>query len=391
MPRDQTGVVRDSGGGGGGAGGGGGSGAPTDADYLVGTANGSLSAEIVVGTSPGGELGGTWASPTVDATHSGSSHAATQAAAESTAATNLASHEADTTNIHGITNTALLETTAGAQAKADAKVADAINDATTTVAPSQNVVFDALALKAPLASPTFTGSPAVPADAYDASSWNGSLGIPTKDAVRDKIEDILDGVTFTGLITATAMAVSGLTGATATPPRCIGGTASGPPVSGTFALGDYCYDATGAGYFCTVAGTPGTWVPMGSGIELAYAATTTDDVQVNAGTMDISGASVASFVVGSRPVYVIAQPPHVGVSVTAKTATYYITDAANTATRQAQFTGLTGALGIGGLTLHERINTPGTYTRKLRGAGQAACTTTFFGATTIGSIRVVTA
>ncbi len=43
-----------------------GSGAPTDADYLVGTANGSLSGEIVVGTSPGGELGNTWASPTID-------------------------------------------------------------------------------------------------------------------------------------------------------------------------------------------------------------------------------------------------------------------------------------------------------------------------------------
>ena len=41
-------------------------GAPTDADYLVGTTNGSLSAEIVVGTSPGGELGNTWASPTLD-------------------------------------------------------------------------------------------------------------------------------------------------------------------------------------------------------------------------------------------------------------------------------------------------------------------------------------
>lgn len=61
-------------------------GAPTDADYLVGTANASLSAEIAVGTAPGGELGGTWASPTVDATHSGSTHAATQAAAEATAA-----------------------------------------------------------------------------------------------------------------------------------------------------------------------------------------------------------------------------------------------------------------------------------------------------------------
>lgn len=51
-----------------------GGGAPTTADYLVGTADGGLSNEIVVGTTPGGELGGTWASPTVDATHSGSAH-----------------------------------------------------------------------------------------------------------------------------------------------------------------------------------------------------------------------------------------------------------------------------------------------------------------------------
>ena len=49
-------------------------GAPTDANYLVGTANGDLSAEIVVGATPGGELSGTWTSPTIDATHSGSVH-----------------------------------------------------------------------------------------------------------------------------------------------------------------------------------------------------------------------------------------------------------------------------------------------------------------------------
>jgi len=46
----------------------------TGIDFLVGTATGLLSAEIAVGTTPGGELGGTWASPTVDATHSGSAH-----------------------------------------------------------------------------------------------------------------------------------------------------------------------------------------------------------------------------------------------------------------------------------------------------------------------------
>ena len=78
----------------------GGGGAPTDVDYLVGTASGGLSAEIVVGTTPGGELGGTWASPTVDTTHSGSSHASVQAAAEATAAAALSAHLTDTTDAH---------------------------------------------------------------------------------------------------------------------------------------------------------------------------------------------------------------------------------------------------------------------------------------------------
>lgn len=53
-----------------------GGGAPSTADFLVGTADGGLSNEIVVGATPGGELGGTWASPTVDATHAGTTHAA---------------------------------------------------------------------------------------------------------------------------------------------------------------------------------------------------------------------------------------------------------------------------------------------------------------------------
>jgi hypothetical protein len=46
----------------------------TGVDFLVGTATGLLSGEIVVGTTPGGELGNTWASPTIDTTHAGSNH-----------------------------------------------------------------------------------------------------------------------------------------------------------------------------------------------------------------------------------------------------------------------------------------------------------------------------
>jgi hypothetical protein len=94
---------------------GGGGGAPTDATYLVTTAHGDLTAEVVVGATPGGELGGTWAVPTVDATHSGSSHASVQAAAEATAAAALSAHAADTTSVHGITDTSALALTANVQ------------------------------------------------------------------------------------------------------------------------------------------------------------------------------------------------------------------------------------------------------------------------------------
>lgn len=47
----------------------------------------------------------------------------------------------------GGTNTTQVATTAFVQTAANAKVADALNNGTTDVAPSQNVVFDALALK----------------------------------------------------------------------------------------------------------------------------------------------------------------------------------------------------------------------------------------------------
>lgn len=59
-------------------------------------------------------------------------------------------------------NNTLYPSVQAAKTYTDGKVADAINDGVTNIAPSQNAVFDALALKAPLASPTFTGVPTVP-------------------------------------------------------------------------------------------------------------------------------------------------------------------------------------------------------------------------------------
>lgn len=57
---------------------------------------------------------------------------------------------------------------------------------------------------------------------------------------------------------------AGLTGATAAT-RYVGGTASGAPASGTFAVGDFVIDQTGKLWVCTTAGTPGTWTQIGSG------------------------------------------------------------------------------------------------------------------------------
>ena len=59
-----------------------------------------------------------------------------------------------------------------------------------------------------------------------------------------------------------AVPLGGLTGAT-TATRFVGGTTSGAPASGTFAVGDFVVDQTGKLWICTTAGTPGTWTQVG--------------------------------------------------------------------------------------------------------------------------------
>ncbi len=60
-----------------------------------------------------------------------------------------------------------------------------------------------------------------------------------------------------------AVAAAGLTGATAAG-RLVGATATGAPASGTFAVGDFVVAEDGHIFVCTVAGTPGTWIDVGS-------------------------------------------------------------------------------------------------------------------------------
>jgi hypothetical protein len=69
--------------------------------------------------------------------------------------------------------------------------------------------------------------------------------------------------TYTGNVSAPIILASGITGATQAS-RYAGATASGAPVSGTFAVGDFIVDQTAKVWVCTVAGTPGTWLDVAS-------------------------------------------------------------------------------------------------------------------------------
>lgn len=80
------------------------------------------------------------------------------------------------------------------------------------------------------------------------------------------------------LVNNAAPVVSGgLTGAVAAT-RFAGGTASGSPGSGTFAVGDFVIDQTGKVWICTAAGTPGTWANAGTGSGMSNPMTTLGDI-----------------------------------------------------------------------------------------------------------------
>lgn len=65
-------------------------------------------------------------------------------------------------------------------------------------------------------------------------------------------------ITVQDQVTARTVAVTGSTGAQAAS-RWMGGTAAGPPTSGTFAAGDVVPAQNGAIWVCTTGGTPGVW------------------------------------------------------------------------------------------------------------------------------------
>ena len=62
-------------------------------------------------------------------------------------------------------------------------------------------------------------------------------------------------------------APSGLTGAT-TAARFVGGTVSGAPITGTFAVNDFVIAQDGKVWLCTSAGSPGVWAQVGGAADI---------------------------------------------------------------------------------------------------------------------------
>ncbi len=155
-----------------------------------------------------------------------------------------------------------------------------------------------------------TGSGAPSTGAHAIGDWgidqSGSLWICTSAGTPGTWSQVKGNPTFSVEVTVPDLKVAGLTGATAVG-RLVGATASGAPVSGTFALGDVVIDQTGSLWICTVAGTPGTWVQSASGgtfggqvqgtdfkaTGLAGAASATRLVGANASSHPASGTFVA--------------------------------------------------------------------------------------------------
>jgi len=102
-----------------------------------------------------------------------------------------------------------------------------------------------------------------------------------------------------GSVTAPAVSISGITGATAAS-RYVGATASGAPASGTFLVGDFTIDQTGKIFVCTTAGTVGSGAAFtsASGTAVTYATPGSSAVGDSAGAGSATSVSRSDHVHG---------------------------------------------------------------------------------------------
>ena len=139
-----------------------------------------------------------------------------------------------------------------------------------------------------------------------------TAGVATTLALSDHVHStsnlaLLDTAnTFTtsltvqaGSVTAPAVSISGITGATAAS-RYVGATTSGAPASGAYVVGDFTIDQTGKIWVCTTAGTAGSGAVFtsASGTAVSYATPGSSAVGDSAGAGSQSTVSRSDHVHG---------------------------------------------------------------------------------------------
>lgn len=180
---------------------------------------------------------------------------------------------------------------------------------------------------------------------------------------------------------------------------------AGPPVTadGTFAVGDCVFDPNGQDWLCTTAGTPGTWVAVGSGRVLGSARSTSNFTMTTAATVEDVPTMAATFTFDGRPVIIRTTPVYTAQDqVAVKGITLTIVRASDNA---IQATGIRLSTASATESQSQLVETGpftawpsdaaalvvGTqYTVKLRLLAGASSKATVFGATQPYSLYVVT-
>lgn len=143
---------------------------------------------------------------------------------------------------------------------ADAKVADSITDGVTTIAPSQNAVFDALALKANLISPSFT-TPSL--GVATATSINKvTITAPATSATLT----IANGKTLTANNSITLAGTDSTTMTFPTTSKTIAANDGSNWAFASQAAGDIAYASSASAYTRLAKGTDGQVLTLASGV-----------------------------------------------------------------------------------------------------------------------------
>ena len=174
--------------------------------------------------------------------------------------TNVQAWDADLDAVAAAGNGAVLAATTASFLTADETKLDGI-EALADVTDATNVA----AAGAVMESDTTTALMSFVVDEDNMVS-DSATKVPTQQSTKAYADTKapLASPTFTGLPTGPQWKSTGVTGADTTPLTLSGANATGAPASGAHVKGEIAGDDTGKLWYCTVAGTPGTWVDIGA-------------------------------------------------------------------------------------------------------------------------------